>query len=317
MRKPLVLLLCVLAPSLAAADSFEAKAQGAVRTRPDDLVWALTAPCDKGDDVHQRQCRIVRDRKARELMGATLWIDGDSDALRVGAWSAAKKSVDVGLTACVRCGGVDVDGRTWFLMGTGSPRMEGGKLRAPALYDNARQFPDEAAAVGWTKAMATARFQLLAKVPADVARRRFIAGGKDGLALEIVAWRVLNACDGSVVVSSVPSGPGEPDQTKCTTSAGIVIPPDASAESLTPAMVSEAMRPVVAAARACFRKFRMSGKAKLEITILADGSVEKYVQKGDFDGSPTARCIDDAMAKVSFPKTKKPTTKIGFPIVLN
>jgi hypothetical protein len=316
--KALVLLAALLAPSLAVADSFEAKAQGAVRVaRTDDLVWAITAACDKGDDVQQRQCRIVRDRKARTLMGATLWIEGDSDALEIGKWSAAKKSVGVTLSACVRCTGIAIDGSSWFVMGAGNPRLEGSKLRAPVLYDNARQFPDEAAAQGWTKAMANARFQLLVKVPTDVTKRRFVTGGKDGLALEILAWRVVNPCDGSIVISSVPSGSAEPDKTKCTTAGGVVIPPDASADALTPSMVSDAMKPVVSAARACFEKFRMSGKAKLEITILADGTIEKFVQKGDFDGTPTAKCIDDAMAKVAFPKTKKPTTKIGFPITLN
>ena len=239
----------------------------------------------------------------------------------VGKWSPAKKSVTVTLSACIRYGGLDVEDKSWFVMGAGTPRFEGGKLRAGTLYDNSRQFPDEAAANAWTKALAAAKFQLLVKVP-DGARRRMAVSGKqagtiDGLALDIVAWRVLDPCDGAVVISSVPSGPIEPDKKACVQTGGVVIPPDASFDALTPAMVSEAMKPVVAASRACFEKFRMSGKAKLEITILADGTIEKFEQKGDFDGSPTAKCIDTAMGKVTFPKTKKPKTKIGFPITLN
>jgi hypothetical protein len=320
MTKLLPLLLIVSASSTAfAEETFEAKAQGAVRVaRTDDLVWAMTASCDKGDDVQQRQCRIVRDKKAKALVGSTLWIEGDSDALEIGKWSSAKKSVPVSLFACVRCGGVEVDGRSYYVMGAGASKWENNKLRAATLYDNARQFPDEAAAASWTKAMATAKFQLLAKVAPEPAKRRFSISGKDGLQLEIVAWRVVNPCDGSIVLSSVASAQVEPDKKACTTTAShVVMPPDASIDALTPSMVADAMKPVVAAGRACFRKFRMSGKAKIEITILGDGTVEKFEQKGDFDGSPTAKCIDDAMAKVTFPRTKKPKMKIGFPITLN
>ncbi len=314
----LVLIAAAVPTTAWAEDSFEAKAQGAIRVgRIDDLVWAMTATCDKGDDTQQRQCRMVRDRKAKQLAGATLLVDGDSDALQIGKWSPAKKSVTVMLTACVKCGGLDVEGKSWFVMGAGTPRLEGGKLRAGTLYDNSRQFADEAAATAWTKALAAAKFQLLVKVPDGARRRMAVPGKTDGLALDIVAWRVLDPCDGAVVISSVPSGPIEPDKKACVQTGGVVIPPDASVEALTPAMVSEAMKPVVAASRACFEKFRMSGKAKLEITILADGTVEKFEQKGDFDGSPTAKCIDTAMRQVTFPKTRKPKTKIGFPITLN
>ena len=315
-------LVLAAAPFTAHADdTFEAKGQGAMRiSRTDDLVWALIAPCDKGDDVQQRQCRIVRDRKVKALAGATLLVEGDADALEIGKWNAAKKSVTVQLSACVRCGGVDVDGKPWFVMGasigTPAPRWEGNRLRAGMLYDNARQFPDEASATSWAKAMTTAKFQLLVKVPAE-GKRRFSVSGKEGLALDVVAWRVINPCDGAIVISSVRSGAVEPDKKMCVATGGVVIPPDASADALTPSMVSDAMRPVVTAARVCFEKFRMSGKAKIEITILADGTVEKFEQKGDFTGSPTAKCIDDAMSKVTFPKTKKPKTKIGFPVTLN
>jgi len=305
----------MLAPNVVHADSFEAKAQGAIRiTRTDDLVWALTAACDKGDDVQQRQCRTTRDQKAKQVTGTTLLLDGDGQAFDIGKWNAAKKSIPVLLTACVRCGGVDVDGTPWFVMGAGTPRWDGGKLRAGTLYDNARGFADERAATTWATAMRNAKFQLVVKVPAEE-KRKFAVAGKSGLALDVVAWRVINPCDGAIVISSVPSAPVEPDRKACTQAGGIVIPPN-GADALTPAMVSEVMKPVSAASRACFVKYKMSGKTKLEITILADGTVEKLEQKGDFDGTPTAKCIDDAMTGVMFPRTKKPKTKIGYPISL-
>jgi hypothetical protein len=311
MRKAMVV-AALLAPSVVAADSFDDKAQGAIKVeRTDDLVWAMTAACDKGDDVQQRQCKVVRDKKAKQLAGATLLVDGDSDALQLGKWSPQKKSVSLTLTACVRCTSVDVDGKPWFVAGSGASKVEGSKLRAAVLYDNARPFTDEAAALSFTKAMANAKFQLVVKVP-----RKATVSGRDALSVDIVAWRVVNPCDGAVVISSVPSGPIEPDKKLCAQSGGVVIPSDATIEALTPAMVSEAMRPVLSASRACFDKYKMAGKTKLEIVILADGTVETFAQSGDFEGTPTAQCISEAMAKAAFPKTKKPKTKIGFPITL-
>jgi hypothetical protein len=313
--KRLAILLVVLATTPAHADdTYEARAQSATRIRRlDELVWALTTACDKGDDVQQRQCRQVRDRKLKALAGATIAVDGDPEAFDVGRWNATKKSIPVTLTACVRCGGIELDGRTWHVMGSGTaPRFEGGKLRAGMLYDNARAFSDEAAATAWAKSIKSARVQMLVKIPD---KRRFQVGGKDGLQLEITSWRVVNPCDGSIVIASPTSGPAAPDKKACAAGGGPAIVGD-GADALTPAMVQAAMKPVVDAAQACFERLGVAGKTKLEITINSDGTIAKYDQVGDFDNTPTGQCIDTAMRKVQFPSTKKPKTKIGFPIVL-
>lgn len=308
-----LVVVALLVPSVAVADDFESKAHGAIKVaRADDLLWPIIAACDKGDDVQQRQCKLTRDKKAKQLIGASLLIDGDNDALQIGKWNAAKKSVSVSLMACVRCGNVELDGKPWFVTGSGTPKLDGNRLRAATLYDNAKSFADEAAAAAWTKAMANARFQLVVKVP-DANRRSVSVGGRSGLAVDVIAWRVVNPCDGAIVISSVPSKPVEPDRQACTQGGGIVIPPD-GAPALTPEMVSEAMKPVVAAARTCAARYKIPGKAKLEITILADGTVETFAQSGDFEGTPTATCIAEAMKLAAFPKTKKPKTKIGYPI---
>src|SRR6188768_1536489 len=70
----------------------------------DDLVWLATETCDRGDEVQQRQCRLVRDRRAKQLTGATLLVEADPDALEIGRWNPAKKSVSLVLHGCVRCG---------------------------------------------------------------------------------------------------------------------------------------------------------------------------------------------------------------------
>jgi hypothetical protein len=317
-----IVLAALLVPAIAHADEWQTKARGALKIeRHDDLVWPLTAACDKGDDQQQRQCRIVRDRKREALNGATLWMTGDADAVQAAAWNAQKKSVAVTLHGCVTCAGVDVDGKSWVVVGGAGARLDGGKARGGTLYDNAKPFADEAAAAAWRKVLASARFEVLVKIPA---KPRIQLGGKDALAVDIVAWRIVNACDGSIVLSSVPSGNGEPDKRECRTpagSGGATVPnapaqPEAIPDELSPRMVQNAMRPVVTAARQCASRMKVSGRARLELVINADGSIAKHEQTGDFVGTPMAKCIDDAVRAAVFPRSKKPTTKVGYPIAL-
>ncbi|MDB4959968.1 MAG: hypothetical protein JWO36_7537 [Myxococcales bacterium] len=301
-----------------ADDTFETKAAGAQRIhRLENLVWALTASCDAGDDTQKRQCKHVRDARAAELTSGKLLIDADSDAFDVGAFSTQKKSVPVVLSSCIRCGGVDLEGKTWYVVGTGTaPVFDGGKLHPPKLYDNARAFADEAAAQAWAKAVANVRVQMLVKIPA---KPKWQVDGKNGLALEILGYRVYSACDGSIVGASPTSGPAEADKKQC---AKVVAQPveDETAKGptveLTASVIREAMQPVVDASHACFENFGVAGKAKLRITIGQDGSILKYEQQGEFEHTPTGECIDKAMGEAKFPRSKKPKTSIAFPITL-
>lgn len=61
------------------------------------------------------------------------------------------------------------------------------------------------------------RVQLVLKVPA---RPRWQVAGKDGLAFELVAYRVIKPCDGAVVVASAGSGPAAPDKQACPAAGG-------------------------------------------------------------------------------------------------
>jgi hypothetical protein len=197
--------LLALATS-AHADSFEARAQNAVKIRLDDLVWAVTTTCDKADDTQTRQCKQVRDKKLKALAGATLLVEGSGSAFELGPWDAAKKSVSVKLVACIDCEGFDVDGKRWHVVGTNA-RVDGGKLRGAVLHDTAKVFPDQAAAEAWTKPLTKLRVEYVGKLGA---RAQTQVGGKAAIQLEVTAWRVVNVCDGSIVVSSQPSGPTAP-----------------------------------------------------------------------------------------------------------
>jgi hypothetical protein len=197
----------------AADDTFEAKAAASRRIRRvDEVVWALTATCDKGDDVQQRQCRLIRDKRAKALAGEILFVDAEPEAFAVGTWNAAKKSVSVTVTSCIACKGLPIDGKTWYVTGS-APHVEGGKVRAAAVYDNARQFPDEAAANAWIKSLENIRVQMLLEIPD---KRRWQVSGKDGLLLDVIGYRVVAPCDGSVIVASPTSRPVPAERKGCT-----------------------------------------------------------------------------------------------------
>lgn len=318
-----LVLAALVVPAIAHADEWQTKAQGAVKVeRHEDFVWALTAACDgQRDDTQQRQCRITRDRKLKTL-GGTVWITGDAGAVQTVPWNGQKRSVAVTVNGCVHCEGIEVDGKRWSIVGGAGARLDGAKLRGGTLYDNAKPFADEAAATAWLETLAGARFELLVK-----SGKRSQIAGKDVIAVDIVAWRVVNICDGSIVLSSVPSSRGDPDKVACRALAGGASGvsqhkpsnpvADELPESLSATMVKDAMRPVVDAARKCAATMKQSGRVKLELVINGDGTIAKHVQTGDFPaGTPMAKCIDDAARTAVFPKTKKPSTKIGFPIVL-
>ena len=309
------LVALLAAPHVARADdTFEAKAEGAQAVHDlADLAWALTATCDHGTATAQRQCKHVRDARVATLSGATLLVDAEPEALHVAPWNAAKKSIELTLSACVRCGGVPVDGKTLYLVGGNAPRVEGGRVKATVLHDGARAFSDEAAAKAWLKSVRHLRVQLLLKVPEKV---KWKIDGKEGVLLDVIGYRVVTPCDGAVVVASPPAQAVEADKKRCRAANAEPADLPEGPDSLTQSMVQGAMKPVVDAADGCFERYGVTGTAKLTITIAGDGTVVDVQQTGDFQDTPTGKCIEKAMDKVSFPRTKKARLTIGYPIVL-
>lgn len=204
MRAAIVLLALAASPAFA-DDTFEGKASGAERiSHPDDLVWAFATTCDAGDDTQQRQCRRLRDTRQAQLANATVLVDGDKDAFTIGAWNPKTKSVPLVVTGCVACGGVDLDGKKWFI---GNAKDK--------LHDNARTAADENAAKAFTKLATGARVQLIVKL---AAKPKLVVDGKNVLGIEVVGYRVFNPCDGAIIVANPPSGKAEPNKKACTKS---------------------------------------------------------------------------------------------------
>lgn len=304
-----------------ANDTFESRAAGAVRiSHIDDIVWALTTPCSAGDDTQQRQCRRLRDVRAAQLSGATLIVDADRGSFVMGAWSPQKKSAALTLSGCIECDGVTVDGQTWYVVGTKegnpAPKFEGGKVKVGLLHENARTFATEGVAKSFAAAAANAKIQLIVKVPA---KAKWTDGGKQGIALDVLGYRVFSPCDGSVVCSNPKSGLGEIDKKACGAMASGTTATTKSAtdpDAPSPAMIKRAVKPVVDGAKACYAKFKVAGKGKLKMAIGADGMLTEYEQQGDFANTPTGACIDLAVKNATFPSSKKPRTAVAVPISL-
>jgi hypothetical protein len=295
--------------------TFDDAAAGAVRvTRLDELVWALTAPCDHGDDVEQRQCRQVRDAQRQTFLAGTLLVDGEPTALTLGPWELANRTAPLSLAACVSCDGVVVDGKRWFVVGKG-PRPPG-ERRGPSVHDARRAFPDEAAAASWRAGIAKLRVQFLIKVTVGAT---WSEGGRDGVAVDVVGFRVYSPCQGEVVCASPLSDVVEPDVKACGKVVEQVVAPTTAValpERLSPLEITETLRPLGDVASRCQAAYGVRGKANLKISFGADGRVRRVTQTGDFGGTPTGTCLEKAAAKLRFGASLQPATSVTYPILL-
>jgi hypothetical protein len=185
-------------------------------SRVEDIVWALTATCaNHGTDTEQRQCRQLRDARAKELGTQTMLVEGDATAFTVGTFDAAKKSAHVSLSACVYCSPIAVETKSYMVFG-GAPRLVDGAVKPPMLHDTTQTFADAAAHTAWKQKVAAARVDLVVKV--DASKKPWSAGGKSGLQFDIVGYRVVVPCTGEVVFAKPASPPVEPDKKSCTVS---------------------------------------------------------------------------------------------------
>lgn len=326
MRLPVLAALVSLAvPAIAAADTnspWDDAASDATRIRKlDRVVWALTATCEQGDDLNQRQCRILRDVAAAKLRGKKVIVEV-SGATEIGAWDAAKKSTPITVRGCADCAGIEVDGQKWYVVANkAAPKISGDKVQAAELTETAKPFANDALASGWKdSAGPRLRTELILTIPADEKKAVWNRDGARGLAVEVLGYRVYDACDGSIVVAEPDSTSGPSDRKTC--GKDTVKPKDNTGptepvfDELSKDQILASLRPAVDEAMACFDTYGVAGDAKVKITIGGDGSILAEEQKGDFVGSDTGKCIDAAIKKAKFPKSKKPKTTISYPIKL-
>ncbi len=311
--------------------SFESLAGDAVTLGRADLaglVWSLSATCASGDELAQRQCKAARDARAAELQGATFVVDGDAAAFAVGAWNPGTKSVALTLRGCVAC--VAPVGGMYVVSSKAAPSFKGGTAEAALVHETARAFRDEEAARRWGKRLQHLRTQFVVRIAA-ASGGMWERDGKKGLALDVLAYRVFDPCDGDIVCASPPSSKAPADSRTCGEAVvegeaprtdepkgggdgGTDAPP--LPMQLDAGHIKAAMKPVVEASKECFAVYEVAGKAKMIYSVSGDGSILTYEQTGDFVDTPTGKCIDKAARAVVFPKSKKKKSGFSFPLVL-
>lgn len=311
-------------------DSFEKVAGSAVRLDRAALagvLWSLTAKCDSGDDLAKRQCRAVKAALVHQAEGQTFLVDGDASAFSASAFDEKKKSAPIEVQGCIAC--VDpilIDGAPLYVIGDAAPvEFDGAVAKAGPVHASNRTFQSASAASDWkTKVAPRLRTEFVVQIGGSDA---WTKGGKNGVSVKILGFRVFDPCDGGIVCASPKSSKAEIDHAACGDTVaeggadgGDKPPPppkDADVpEELSPDMIMAAMKPVRDAADACFDKFGVPGEGKVKVTVARDGTVAAVEEIGDFDGTPTGECIDAAVKAVQFPATQKAKQSFKYPLLL-
>jgi hypothetical protein len=335
-----VLLVCVAlaaVPQIAAAqdaktEKFEAIAEGAVRVDRGGLaglVWSLTAPCDQGDELAQRQCRAVRAARVARFGGKRFLVRGDASAFTVGAFDSKKSSAPLAVSGCIACvEPIEAGGHAFYIVSKkAAPSFQGNIAKAAPVHETARTFKSDEDHAQWrTTVVPRLATEFVVELPADPSQAAWKRDGKEGLAVEIVGFRVFDPCDGGIICASPKSERAKVDRVACGENVvegeaddGAKKPTkvkDNTPDELTAHQIKAAMAPVRDAAAACFEKYNVAGDAKLKVTVAADGAVVSVETKGDFAGTPTGSCVEAAVKAVVFPKTKKARQSFNYPIVL-
>ena len=285
------------------------------------LVWALTATCEKGDDLTRRHCRVLRDAAAARLKGATIVVDAGAGAVELGAFDPATTSSSLVVRGCVSCTGIESEGKKWHIVtNNAAPSVKGDTVMAAPVHEGAKTFKDAAEAQAWQAAvLPRLRTQLVVKVlDANYTWKREAA---DGIAVQILGFRTYDRCDGSIVAAKPESDRGPADKKAC--GAVVDVKPDKPVDpdaglprELSKDQILGGLRPVIEEAKACYETHGVAGDAKVKVTIGGDGTVQDVKQTGAFVGTPTGECIDAAIKKATFPKSKKAKTTVSYPVLL-
>jgi len=301
-------------------DELAATATPIARADLPGWAWALTATCSDGDEVAQRQCRIVRDARVATMRAQTFLIDAEPTAFLASAYDPGKKSIALTVRGCISCAGVDVGGKKLFIVANKASPVEAGSIvQAAVIHETARTFADEASATAWRdEHVARLTVQLVFAIPAgNPLWARF---GKDGIAVQVLGFRVHDPCDGSIVCASPTATKLEPDKKACGTvdegTAEVAREEDVIPDHLEPWQIQKALAPAAALAQQCHETYGVDGQAKIKLTINGDGSLATFEQTGDFSDTPTGACIAKAVKTITFPKSKKAKTAVVYPIVL-
>lgn len=328
----LLVALLLLGARPAAADeektTFDSLAAASSRSDLASELEALIMRCD--DETEDRERRIceevlrVRQSRARE-QSILVAIDPPRVVPR------GSRGWILSLTGCLLCGDPPVlAGKprrlTAFepLPPKPSAKGEKGETAAEPRIANLAEVvvpePNGADRAVVEASLRRLRAQAIVKLRAP---RTWAQGDVHGIAIETVAWRVLDPCSGKVYVSRPASAVQLPQTEDPTCKAAKQAAPAPAkkepvvAERLTAADIERTLAPVRVHARSCFQRFRVRGLVELRIDIRPDGTVKMVRSSGPLVDTPSAQCVRSAALKVRFPAFQSHTSMhVTFPVML-
>jgi hypothetical protein len=327
-----MLLLFALAPGLAraaapstpsapsaTADSFEARAHGAVRA-PD--VATLLAPFVESCGGDMRELDRVRCRSTtaflRQRLPQQTFVVTSSDpaAIDVSGYDAAVKGYHVVLAGCIACTEpIPVGPQHEPRFVTLNPPDKGAASLAAGvtISKSTVAFDDFQAAKKWAE---TERPFLKAEFlfQPQATGADYTVGMAPGIALKLVGARVYNRCNGEILVSKPPSvgfadrpGPGKVDAA-CVAGAKAALAEetheDLRPDELSKAAINQVMEAIRPRLYGCFEKFHVPGALVLNYVVGANGTVQTVQVGATFAGTPTGGCALEIAKDAKFPAFK-------------
>lgn len=294
-------------------------------------LWAFRATCDQLDnDLARRQCLGLREARKQQVSEKTFLLRGDRRSLLAASFDPKRKGAQLKVYSCFACTGpIDAIGQPLYVVGQGEKTVFGTQILGPVVYATTNPFGSADEAARWKAEVAPRlRAEYVVRIPAE--EPLWTSSGVQGLAVEILGFRVYDPCTGKMVLAEPKAKSVPRDESTCTGEAllalerarqeanapksgdtGPTLPP-----RLTPNDVQTALEPATLAAQQCYAVYGVAGEARFRITIAGDGKVTELEQSGYFTDTPTGDCMEAAIRATVFPPTQKESTTVTYPFVL-
>jgi hypothetical protein len=271
--------------------------------------------CESRDEEERRQCEGSR-RFLQGHLRSGRFATEVHGALDIAPFQLKTKSVPVTVRGCVTCDkAAEVEGGRVWVGATGAGRGELAKRQVAVPVEKIKEWHAYTAPQLRTQLI----YSLSAK-PAATAPK-----GALPLGIEVLGWRVFNRCTGEVLWSE-PASQGKvattatlaecprPEQPKVVSKEPTT--PDARPAKLGRYEIEQALSPMKDKAKACYDQYEVSGRADVVLDIQGDGTLLAAHVRGNFEGTPTARCLLGALGGLKFPAFKAQKQTVEYPFYL-
>ncbi|HJZ85545.1 MAG TPA: hypothetical protein VKN99_10260 [Polyangia bacterium] len=309
-----ILALFAAAPAHAQKATFEDLSADAQKVSDlGEIAHPFVDRCDEGDDESRRQCDGVRTFLQHHLRSQRMMAEVEG-AVDVRPFELRGRAIPVVLRGCVTCkaGGLEVAGRkVWIGVG---PKAEVAKRTVSLGPEKVKEWQAQVA----PHLRAQLIFGLNAKPVGGF--------GKDvhTLGVEVLGWRVYNRCTGEVLWSEPSSrdqGPLLKDDSCPRPEEPKAVPVVKAAPDTRPARlgryeIEQALASAKPKVKACYDQYEVAGRADVILDIQGDGMLKAAHVKGTFEGTPTAKCVLQALDGVKFPSFKSALQTVEYPFYL-